>query len=257
MTDADLISAAELAYIGHVRHAFFTRRGGVSDGIYASLNGGIGSDDDRERVLENRARMARAVGVDKDRLVSVHQIHSPDVLTIDKPHEGERPRADALATATPGLAIAVAHADCGPVLFADRKRRVIAAAHAGWKGAFTGVLENTITAMEKLGASRGDIVAVLGPTIGPKSYEVGPEFVVRFTESDESLGRYFAPSEQAGHAMFDLPAFIMMRLAKAGVTSVNLALDTYPDADRFYSYRRSVHRGEEDYGRLISTIALA
>lgn len=257
MTEAVALFSQAFAGVPHIRHAFFTRQGGASEGIYASLNGGLGSDDDRAHVLENRARMCRALGVADTALVSVHQIHSPDVITVTGPHDGQRPQADAMVSATPGVALAVAHADCGPVLFSDRIHRVVGAAHAGWKGAFTGVLENTIAAMEKLGARRENIVAALGPTIGPKSYEVGPEFVVRFTENDESNDRYFTPSGDAGHALFDLPSFIMTRLKKAGIAAHDLAEDTYADADRFFSYRRSVHRKEEDYGRLISAIALA
>ncbi|WP_342360695.1 peptidoglycan editing factor PgeF [Terrarubrum flagellatum] len=256
MTDAVFISAPELTEIAHLRHAFFTRQGGVSGGIFASLNGGIGSNDEREHVLENRARMCRALGVAENRLVTVHQVHSPDVIVVERQHPGERPKADAMVTTTPGIAIGVAHADCGPVLFADRRRRVVGAAHAGWKGAFTGVLENTIAAMEKLGAQREDIVAVLGPTIGPKSYEVGPEFVARFRESDAAFLRFFSPSQKEGHAMFDLPAFIIMRLERTGVTAVNFASDTYANEELFYSYRRSVHCNEPDYGRLISAIAV-
>lgn len=256
MTEAVALVSDAFAGVPHIAHAFFTRQGGVSEGLYASLNGGLGSDDDRAHVLENRARMRRLLGVGEDALISVHQIHSADVVAVTGPHAGERPMADALVTATPGLALAVAHADCGPVLFADRIHRVVGAAHAGWKGAFTGVLENTVAAMERLGARRENIVAALGPAIGPNSYEVGPEFVARFTENDESLDRFFSPSQNAGHALFDLPAFILMRLRKAGVAAHDLALDTYADPDRFFSYRRSVHRGENDYGRLISAIAL-
>ncbi|MBN9062866.1 MAG: polyphenol oxidase [Rhizobiales bacterium 65-9] len=256
MTEAVALVSDAFAGVPHIAHAFFTRQGGVSKGIYASLNGGLGSDDDRAHVIKNRARMARALGVADDALVSLHQIHSADVIAVTAPHAGERPMADALVTATPGLALAIAHADCGPVLFADRIHRVIGAAHAGWKGAFTGVLENTVSAMEKLGARRENIVASLGPTIGPKSYEVGPEFVARLTENDESRDRFFAPSENPGHALFDLPSYILTRLREAGVAAHDLALDTYADADRFFSYRRSVHRKEEDYGRLISAIAL-
>lgn len=253
-----LIQAPELAGLRRVRHAFFTRQDGASGGIYASLNGGVGSADDPKAVAENRARMAGAVGVEPDRLLSLYQIHSPDVIVVEKPwRPDERPKADAMVTREPGLAVAVASADCGPVLFADAKAGVIGAAHAGWKGAFTGVLEATIARMEELGAMRGDIVAVLGPTIGPNAYEVGPEFVARFHEADEGYAAFFRPSERDGHAYFDLPAFIMHRLENCRIgRATSLGLCTYSDELRFYSYRRATHRGEPDYGRLISAISL-
>lgn len=241
-----------------IAHAFFTRNGGVSTGVYDSLNGGVGSRDDKTRVLENRARMAAALGVRVHNLLIPYQIHSADALSIDIPWaEEKRPKCDGLATATRGIALGVTGADCGMILFADEAAQVIGAAHAGWKGALTGVLESTIVAMEKLGASRPAIHAVLGPTIAARSYEVGPEFVQRFREADESYARFFVPSGREGHAMFDLPGFITLRLQRAGVgTFHNLGLDTYTDEERFYSYRRSVHRKEDDYGRLISAIAL-
>ena len=256
MTQAVAIAAPELARLVHLRHAFFTRQGGASRGVYASLNGGMGSNDERASVVENRARMTKALGVAADAMVTVHQVHSPDAVHVAAPHPGAAPKADAMATATPGLAIAVATADCGPVLFADRERRIVGAAHAGWKGALTGVLDNTIAAMERLGARRSSIIAVLGPTIGPNSYEVGPEFIARFREEAPANERFFSPSTKPGHFHFDLPAYILARLARAEVEAVDLGLDTYADAERFYSYRRSVHRGEPDYGRLIAAIAL-
>ncbi|MET0605525.1 MAG: peptidoglycan editing factor PgeF [Beijerinckiaceae bacterium] len=256
MTDAVFIAAPDLLSIAHVRHAFFTRQGGVSDGVYASLNGGVGSHDARARVMENRARMMAALDLPADAFVNVHQVHSPDVVLVTEKQDGDRPKADGMATATPGLALCVASADCGPFLFADRERRVIGTCHAGWKGALTGVLENTVDAMIELGARRDLIIAVLGPSIAGKSYEVGPEFIQRFLDADATFERCFAPSQRAGHALFDLPSFSIMRLERAGVAAIDLGLDTYADADRFYSYRRSVHRGEADYGRLISAIAL-
>ncbi len=241
-----------------VAHGFFTRQGGASEGVYASLNGGVGSKDDPAAVFENRARMAGALGVGTDLLLVPYQIHSADALHVGEPWEaGARPRCDALVTSTRGLALGVTGADCGMVLFADAAAGVIGAAHAGWKGALTGVLEATLDAMEGLGASRKSIACVLGPTIGQQSYEVGGEFVERFIAQDSSNGIYFAPSRNAGRSMFDLPAYIGMRLERAGVGSYgNLALDTYADDERFYSYRRSVHRSEPDYGRLVSAIAL-
>lgn len=253
-----LITSPALSSPG-IRHAFFTREGGVSSGIYASLNGGVGSADDAAAVATNRARMAEALGVAPDRLLSLYQIHSATVVTVDGPWcAAGRPKADALVTRTPGLALGVASADCGPVLFADGRAGVIGAAHAGWKGAVGGVLEATIAGMEALGAARSDIVATLGPTIGPASYEVGDEFIRRFTDEDERNARYFRPAERENHAMFDLPAFIVARLRAAGIRDANsLDLDTYADPARFYSYRRATHRGEPDYGRLISAISLA
>jgi len=241
-----------------LKHAFFTREGGVSDGIYGSLNAGLGSNDHRPSVLENRNRIAQNLGVSQDRLVTPHQIHSADVLTVSRPFtEAEDRRADALVTATPGLAIGVATADCGPVLFADRKNGVIGAAHAGWKGATTGILENTLDAMEKLGASRADTTAVLGPTISQASYEVGPEFRARLTDEARKNEAYFTPSARPDHYMFDLPRFILDRLAAAGAAqTADLALCTYRDETRFFSYRRTVHKGEPDYGRLLSAIVL-
>ena len=253
-----LIEAPALSSLPGIRHAFFTREGGASGGIYASLNGGLGSRDHPALVARNRALMADRLGVPPDGLVSLHQIHSATALAADRPWTpDERPRADGMATATAGIGLAIATADCGPVLFADPEAGVIGGAHAGWKGAFGGVLEATLDQMECLGASRGRIVAVLGPTIGPSAYEVGPEFRDRFVNADAAHGRHFEPSARPGHALFDLPSFIRARLAAAGIgVFLDLGLCTYADKARFYSYRRSVHRGESDYGRLISAIAL-
>lgn len=240
----------------HLRHAFFTRRGGVSSGVYASLNGGTGSNDDPQTVQKNRALMADALGVSEQRLLVPYQVHSPDVLIAHDIWQ-ERPRVDGLVTNVPGLAIGVTGADCGMLLFADPQSRVIGACHAGWKGALTGVLENTLAKMEELGAKRSAISAVLGPTIGAKSYEVGPEFVARFMQDEEEAQRFFSKSPRDGHAMFDLPGFIAMRLQRAGVMQFHdLGLDTYADEERFFSYRRTTHRKEADYGRLVSAIAL-
>lgn len=251
-----LIEAPELALPG-IRHAFFTRKGGVSEGIYASLNGGLGSADDRASVIENRRRMAEAVGVAPEDLVSLHQVHSAECVVVDRPWPGERPRADAMACATPGLALAIATADCGPVLFADADARVVGACHAGWRGAFTGVIDATVAGMERLGAARERIVAVLGPTIGRDAYEVGPEFVARLRAQNTANSRFLTANSRPGHAMFDLPAYIMARLAEAGIGgAADLGSCTYSDPDRFYSYRRATHRGEPDYGRLISAISL-
>ena len=252
-----LIQAPALSSQPNIRHAFFTREGGASEGIYASLNGGVGSSDDPEKVQENRRRMADALSVAPDALSSVYQVHSPDAVIVEGPWRGERPKADAMVTATPGLALAITTADCGPVLFTDLDARVIGAAHAGWRGAVTGVLESTLTAMERLGARREKIVAVLGPTISQKAYEVGPDFIKRFTDEAPGHERFFRQAEKADHAMFDLPGFIGARLEAAGVGEfTNLDLCTYSDEERFFSYRRTTHRKEPDYGRLISAIAL-
>ncbi len=239
-----------------ISHGFFTRKGGVSTGVYASLNGGVGSRDAPEAVAENRRRMARVLRAEADHLLVPYQIHSADALVVSGPFS-ERPRCDGLATATPGLALGVTGADCGMILFADSKTRVIGAAHAGWKGALDGVLEATISAMETLGADRSAIVAALGPAIGQKSYEVGPEFYERFVAAAESYADYFAPSLQAPRFLFDLPGFIGMRLRAAGIGAFeDLARDTYASPENFFSYRRSVHKGEPDYGRQVSAIAL-
>ena len=253
-----MIRSDALSALPGIAHGFFTRDGGVSAGLYTSLNVGLGSRDARDAVLENRARVARALGVEDDALAMPYQIHSPDVAVVEEPWPpGEGPRVDAVVTGRRGLAVGVATADCGPILFADAKGRAVGAAHAGWKGAIGGVVEATVDAMEGLGAARADIVAVLGPTISAAAYEVGPEFVERFVAEDRDHARFFAPSSRAGHAMFDLPAFILMRLARAGVgRAESLALCTYADEDRFFSYRRTTHRAEPDYGRLVSAIAL-
>jgi len=239
-----------------IRHGFFTRKGGVSKGIYAGLNTGAGSDDNLESVTENRRRVAAWMGTSPERLLSAWQIHSPDALVVREPFPGERPKVDALVTDRPGIAIGASTADCGPVLFADPQAGVIGAAHAGWKGAFTGILENTITTMESLGAQRDRIVAVLGPSISQASYEVGPEFVDRFEKADAANAQWFVPSGQPGHAMFDLNGYTVARLKAAGVDASYLGLCTYADEDLFYSYRRTTHRSEPDYGRHLSAIIL-
>jgi YfiH family protein len=246
-----------LSSIPGLRHAFFTREGGVSDGIYASLNGGIGSRDAAANVTENRRRMAELMGVAPERFLSVHQTHSPDVVVASGPWQGaSRPLADAIVTRSEGLAIAATAADCGPILLVDPNTRVIGAAHAGWKGALTGILESTVEAMEKLGAERSGIVAAIGPLIRQHSYEVGGEFVERFMQADAENALFFIPSAREGHAMFDLAGFIRMRLENAGVLMIDdIGADTYSD-ERFFSYRRSVHRKEPDYGRHAHAIAL-
>ncbi len=254
-----MLQSKPLDAIAHLRHAFFTREGGVSEGLYASLNGGQGSADNPANVTENRRRMAAALKVAGGHLVTCYQIHSAEAVVATRPWtRASAPRADAIVTATPGLAIGVSIADCGPVLFADVEARVIGAAHAGWKGAFTGILEAAVTKMEELGAARSRIVAAIGPLIRQSSYEVGPEFVKRFREADSMNIRYFAPGERSGHALFDLPGYIRAQLMRAGVGTVDdLCCDTYSEDKYFFSFRRSVHRHEPDYGRLVAAITLA
>ena len=254
-----MLQAPALSKLPRIRHAFFTRDGGVSQGVYTSLNGGVGSDDAPDKVAENRGRMAANLGVAPDRFLTPYQIHSPDVVVAVEPWTRDnRPRADAVVTATPQLAIGVSTADCGPLLFADTQAGVIGAAHAGWRGAFTGVIEATVTAMEKLGAGRKRVVAVLGPTISQPNYEVGPEFVERFLAADTKNAGYFIASEKPGHAMFDLKKYIAARVQHAGIVNFSdLGRCTYAEPELFFSYRRSTHRHEPDYGRHINAIALA
>jgi len=257
MTEGQALGAENLRLPG-VRHLFFTRQGGVSSGVYDSLNGGAGSRDEPAKVSENRARMAAALGVAASRLLVPFQIHSSEAVAVAQPWaEDERPRCDALATRAKGLALGVTGADCGMLLFADAREGVVGAAHAGWKGALYGVVEATLAAMEQLGARRADVHIALGPMISARSYEVGPEFKPRFLAEDASYARFFSPSDRQGHAMFDLPGFIAARAEKLGVASFeNLQIDTYADEERCFSYRRSTHRAEPDYGRLVSAIVL-
>jgi hypothetical protein len=258
-SSAGMIRAAGLAGLPGIRHGFFTRAGGVSAGIYASLNGGIGSRDAPAKVAENRARMAAALAVRPERLLTVYQTHSADVVTADTPWSpDQRPHADAIVTRTRGLAIGVTTADCGPVLFADAQAGVIGAAHAGWRGAFHGVLEATIAALERCGADRGRVVVALGPMIRQPSYEVGPEFVARFRAADAANERFFAASARADHALFDLAGYITARLRRGGIAHIeDTARCTYGSPLEFFSYRASTHRGEPDYGRHVNGIALA
>jgi polyphenol oxidase len=237
-------------------HGFFTRLGGVSTGVYASLNGGVGSQDDPYSVAENRRRIAAHLCVDPAHLLLPYQIHSPKALIVNQAF-AERPRCDALVTSVRGLGLGVTGADCGMVLFVDQEARVIAAAHTGWRGALAGVLEATLEAMETLGARRASTVAALGPAIAQKSYEVGTEFAKRFVAKSENHARFFVASNRAEHFLFDLPGFIAMRLRLAGIGSFeDSARDTYAEPENFYSYRRSVHKNEPDYGRQIAAIAL-
>ncbi|WP_034160833.1 peptidoglycan editing factor PgeF [Sphingomonas sp. ERG5] len=251
MSEVEVIRSRTL---GGVAHGFLGRRGGVSNGIHAGLNVGIGSEDDPDAVAENRIRATTAV-LPGATLVGLFQIHSADVITVTAPL-AERPRGDALVTDRPGLLLSVLTADCAPVLFADTEAGVIGAAHAGWKGAIGGVTDATITAMEALGARRERIAAAIGPCIARASYEVDDGFAQRFAADDPANERFFAPGKP-GHHQFDLEAYVTARLAAAGLTRIEaLGLDTYADEDRFFSFRRATHRGEPGYGRQISLIGL-
>lgn len=237
-------------------HGFLGRRGGVSTGLHSGLNVGWGSEDDPAATAENRARAANAV-LPGARLVCAYQVHSADVVTVSQPWpEAERPHADALVTNRPGLLLGILTADCAPVLFHDARAGIVGAAHAGWKGAFHGVTDATIAAMEALGADRQNIAAAIGPCIAQKSYEVDDAFEHRFLEADPANARHFRPGT-AGHAWFDLEGYVAARLTAAGVRTVALlGEDTYAQPDRFFSYRRATHRGEPGYGREISLIGL-
>lgn len=250
------VFSEELSRLPAVSHAFFTRPGGVSQGIYEGLNVGIGSNDDPSRVMTNRKMATEYLGAEADNLVTLYQVHSPDVLIIDEPLKGERPKADGLATNKPGLVLGVLTADCGPVLFADHEAGVIGACHAGWKGATGGVLEATLEAMNRLGAKNSNITAILGPTISSDNYEVGPEFIDRLIALSADNAQWIGPSENTDHGMFDLPGYIVDRLSQSGVTAAWTGQCTYADEMNFFSYRRTTHRGEPDYGRQLSAICI-
>lgn len=257
--DKMMVRAANLAEIDGVEHGFFTRLGGVSEGIYASLNCGPGSRDKADSVIENRARVARLLGVDSGQLVTVYQKHSSSAVVADKPwSKGEIPDADAVVTATPGLAIGILTADCAPVLFCDPEARVIGAAHAGWRGALSGIVEATIEAMAGLGAKPQRVRAAIGPAISQGAYEVGEDYKARFLAEEPDSESFFLADEGSGEPHFDLPGYVAGRLARAGVGEIlDLGLCTYYDETRLFSYRRSQHHGEDDYGRQISAIVLA
>jgi YfiH family protein len=252
----EAVEALRSPLLAGTAHGFLGRRGGVSAGIHGGLNVGLGSDDDRAAVAENRRRAIAAV-LPGARLVTVHQVHSAEAVTLAEPWGDEaRPRADALVTALPGVLLGILTADCAPVLLADVAARVVGAAHAGWKGAFGGVVEATVAAMERLGARRERIAAAVGPCIAQASYEVDDAFVARFVAAGAGNARFFAAG-RPGHARFDLPGYVLSRLGEAGVGRAEwLGEDTYPQPERFFSYRRATHRGEPDYGRQISLIGL-
>jgi hypothetical protein len=239
-----------------IRHGFFTRAGGVSAGIYRGLNVGLGSNDDREHIAENRDRVCRWFSAPASCLATPHQIHSPDVWVINGSFDGSRPKADAVVSSTRGLVVGVLTADCGPILLADPAAGVIAAAHAGWNGALSGIVENTVAKMETLGADRSRIKACLGPSISGANYEVGPEYVDRFVDQDPASKRFFSPSAKSGHSLFDLQNYTLNRLTDAGVTAHLSGPCTYADEESFFSYRRTTHRNEPDYGRQISAICI-
>ena len=256
MTDLPVLTSPLLDLPG-VRHAFFTRRGGVSRGVYDSLNVGRGSLDEPGDVVENRRRAAAHFDLAEGALNTCYQIHSADALVADAPWNGERPKADGVVARVSGLACGALAADCAPILFADPKARVVAAAHAGWKGALGGVAEATLARMAEQGANLPDIVAVVGPCIGPASYEVGLEFLERFVADEAENVEFFTPVDGAEKAMFDLPAFVLHRLRRAGVGACAwIGRDTCAEEDLFFSNRRAFKRGEGDFGRLLSAIAL-
>jgi len=251
------IQSSLLAALPGVRHGFFTRQGGVSRGVYAALNVGIGSGDAAEDVTENRRRAAAWFGAEPQALVTAYQTHSAAALIAEAPWPGERPQGDAVVTTTAGLVCGALSADCAPVLIADAEAGVVASAHAGWRGALSGVIAAAVQAMQDLGAQPRRMVAAIGPCIGPASYEVGLEFLGAFTEADSDFARFFRPVAEADKRLFDLPGFVLEQLRRAGVAKTEwTGHDTYADVALFYSNRRAVHRGEADYGRLLSAITL-
>lgn len=254
--EAGAVEALRARALDGVAHGFLGRRGGVSEGVCAGLNVGLGSLDDREAIRENRRRAVAAVAPDA-KLVTLHQVHSADAVYVTAPFADDaRPKADAMVADRPGLVLGILTADCGPVLLADREAGVVAAAHAGWKGALGGVVEATVAEMEHRGADRGRIAAAVGPCIARRSYEVDEAFLRRFAEVDPEHERFFTLGRE-GHHQFDLEGFVLSRLAAAGLTRIEaLGEDTYSQPERFFSYRRATHRGEADYGRQVSLIAL-
>jgi YfiH family protein len=256
--DKAMFSASTLARCDGIRHGFFSRQGGVSSGIYGSLNCSLGSRDEVESVRQNRARVAETLGVEPHGLLSLYQVHSAKAVIAEKSWDaGGAPEADAVVTRTPGLAIAVLTADCAPVLFCDPEARIIGAAHAGWRGALSGIIDAAVASMEELGAKRERIAAAVGPCISQRAYEVGADYVERFLAEEPASTTFFMTDESSGEPHFDLAGYVAERVARAGVgTIADLGLCTYCDETRFFSYRRSQHHGEDDYGRQISAIVL-
>jgi YfiH family protein len=253
-----MLHCPDFAASPRLAHAFFTRQGGVSAGVYAALNCGPGSADDPAHVARNRALAMDRLGLPASALCTLYQVHGRDVVSLSAPFApGERPKADGLVTATPGIALGVLAADCAPVLFADIEGGVIGACHAGWKGALAGVTDATVAAMQAMGARAERITACIGPAIAQSSYEVGPEFPGPFLAADPDSVRFFAQSSRTGHFLFNLPAYLAKRLNGLGLGHVvDLARDTLGDPERFFSYRRATLAGEKDYGRQLSAIAL-
>jgi polyphenol oxidase len=257
MSALPVVTSPLLDRVSGVRHAFFTREGGVSQGLYASLNVGRGSQDEPAHVAENRARAAAHFGQPVERLLTCHQVHSARAVTAEAPWADARHEADGVATRSPGLVCGALSADCAPILFADPEARVVAAAHAGWRGALGGVTEATLTEMERLGADRSRIVAAVGPCIAPQSYEVGEDFLAAFMARAPEAETFFSPGARPDKRRFDLPRFVLDRLRRAGVAQAEwVGRDTCAEEALFFSNRRAVHRGEGDYGRLLSAIAL-
>jgi len=253
----NIVTSPLLQDIKGVRHAFFTRHGGVSTGVYESLNVGRGSKDEPDDIAENRRRCAAHFGVGPENLLTCYQIHSAQALIADRPWGLERPEGDAVVTGVGGLVCGALSADCAPILIADPEAHVVAAAHAGWKGALGGVVEGAVEAMVRLGADPSGMVAAIGPCIGPASYEVGVEFLDRFTDADADNAQFFRPGATTERRLFDLPAFVLSRLHLRGVRTAEwTGHDTLAD-DRFFSNRRAFLKGEPDYGRLLSAIMLA
>ncbi len=251
-----ILTSSTLCEITGIAHGFFTRKGGVSEGIYASLNCGPGSGDDEAHVEENRTRAAAAFGTDAKSLSTLYQVHGTDVITLNSPLRGDRPKADGMVTATPGVMLGILTADCAPLLFCDPEANVIGAAHVGWRPALSGIVPRTLEAMEMLGAERGRVIAAIGPAIGWQSYEVSEEFLKPFLAESAANKQFFAPIVN-GKSRFDLRSYIAHKMAKAGIGLVNvLANDTYLEEDAFFSYRRKTHRNEPDYGRQLSAIMI-
>ncbi len=253
-----MITATVLDEATGIRHGFFTRRGGVSEGRYASLNCGLGSDDDPDRVRANRARAMARLGRNEAALATAYQVHSARVAVVERPWSADRrPEVDGLVTRTPGVALGILTADCAPVLLADARAGVIGAAHAGWRGAWSGVIEATVAAMTELGARRNHVVAAVGPCIHQDSYEVGPEFLEQVTDGEPDAERFFRASRRAGHALFDLPGYVASRLHALSLAGVDGSpSDTCADEDLFFSYRRVTLNGGGDYGRMLSAIVV-